>query len=156
MNWTVLVAYCIIDDLLKTLGHRDDPQSKTPASVILTLWVLAALAFAEKHKHALAYAQEQALFSFIPSRSRFSRRLHSLAPWIPLLLPLGKALWEQLSAVEYYILPSLRTPRSARRKYATTPYPCGSGKTFGLPVPAWRPPANTAATFRANAATSMG
>jgi hypothetical protein len=53
MNWTVLVAYCIIDDLLKTLGHKDDPQSKTPASVVLTLWILAALAFAGKHKHAL-------------------------------------------------------------------------------------------------------
>jgi hypothetical protein len=61
MNWTVLVAYRIIDDLLKTLGHRDDPQSKTPASVVLTLWVLASLAFAGKYKHALAYAQEQAL-----------------------------------------------------------------------------------------------
>lgn len=64
MNWAVLVAYCIIDDLLKT-----------SASVILTL----ALAFAGKHKHALTYAREQALFSFIPSRSRFSRRLRNLA-----------------------------------------------------------------------------
>nr|WP_241476948.1 hypothetical protein [Meiothermus ruber] len=53
MNWTVLVAFCIIDDLLKTLGHKDDPQSKPPASVVLTLWILAALAFAGKHKHAL-------------------------------------------------------------------------------------------------------
>lgn len=56
MNWTVLVAFCIIDDLLKT-----------PASVVLTLWMLAALAFAGKHKHALIYAKEQGLFSYIPS-----------------------------------------------------------------------------------------
>jgi len=110
MDWTVLVAYCIIDDLLKTLGHKDDPQSKTPASVVLTIWVLAALAFAGKHKHALAYAKEQSLFSFIPSRSRFSRRLHNLAHWIPLLLPLGRALWEQLSSVEHYILDTLPLP----------------------------------------------
>jgi len=34
MNWTVLVAFCIIDDLLKTLGHKDDPQRKTPARVV--------------------------------------------------------------------------------------------------------------------------
>jgi hypothetical protein len=40
MNWTVLVAFCIIDDLLKALGHKDDPQSKTPASVVLTIWIL--------------------------------------------------------------------------------------------------------------------
>lgn len=28
MNWTVLVAFCIIDDLLKTLGHKDDPTPR--------------------------------------------------------------------------------------------------------------------------------
>ncbi len=88
----------------------DDPQSKTPASVVLTLWILAALAFAGKHKHALIYAKEQGLFSYIPSPSRFSRRLHSLSDWIPLLLPLSKALWEQLSSVEYYILDTLPLP----------------------------------------------
>ena len=43
MTWTIVVAYCIIDDLLNLLGHRDDPQSKTPASVVLTVWILAAL-----------------------------------------------------------------------------------------------------------------
>jgi hypothetical protein len=35
INWTILVACCIMDDLLKTLAHHDDPQSKTPASVVL-------------------------------------------------------------------------------------------------------------------------
>jgi len=43
MTWTIVVAYCIVDDLVKVLGHRDDPQSKTPASVVLTIWILAAL-----------------------------------------------------------------------------------------------------------------
>jgi len=33
MTWTIVVAYCIIDDLLNPLGHRDDPQRKTPASL---------------------------------------------------------------------------------------------------------------------------
>lgn len=110
MNWTVLVAFCIIDDLLKTLGHKDDPQSKTPASVVLTLWILAALAFAGKHKHALIYAKEQGLFSYIPSPSRFSRRLHRLSDWIPLLLPLSKTLWEQLASVEHDVLDTFPLP----------------------------------------------
>lgn len=110
MNWTVLVAFCIIDDLLKALGHKDDPQSKTPASVVLTIWILAALFFSGKHKHALAYCKEHALFSFIPSRSRFCRRLHSLSDWIPLLLPLCKTLWEQLSSVEHYVLDTFPLP----------------------------------------------
>lgn len=110
MNWTVLVAFCIIDDLLKALGHKDDPQSKTPASVVLTIWVLAALFFSGKHKHALAYCKEHALFSFIPSRSRFCRRLHSLSHGIPHLLPLCQSLWQHLSSAQHYVLDTFPLP----------------------------------------------
>lgn len=97
MNWTVLVAYCITGDLLKTPGHQHDP----------TLWVLAALAFAGKHKHARACAQEQTLFGCIPSCSRFSPRLHSLAHWIALLMPWAKLYgssdprWSTTSSTPY-------------------------------------------------------
>lgn len=107
MTWTIVVAYCIIDDLLKVLGHRDDPQSKTPASVVLTIWILAALEHGGKYSKALEHCRELGLFSFVPSTSRFNRRLHAVSPLIPLLLPLFKALWQQLSAVEHYILDTL-------------------------------------------------
>lgn len=43
MTWTIVVAYCIVDDLLQAIRHQDDPQSKTPASGVLTIWILAAL-----------------------------------------------------------------------------------------------------------------
>nr|WP_245587597.1 hypothetical protein [Calidithermus chliarophilus] len=85
MTWTIVVAYCIVDDLLKVLGHRDDPQSKTPASVVLTmtLWILAALEHGGRQNKALQRSQELGLFSFVPSRSRFNRRLHALSYLIP-------------------------------------------------------------------------
>jgi prepilin-type N-terminal cleavage/methylation domain-containing protein len=47
--------------------------------VMALVGVLAVLLLANflsaKHKHALACAEAQGLFSFIPSRSRFCRRL---------------------------------------------------------------------------------
>jgi len=119
MTWTIVVAYCIVDDLLKVLGHQDDPQSKTPASVVLSIWILAALehgCFAKqtrlsgKHNKALERCEELGLFSFIPSRSRFNRRLHAVSYLIPLLLPLFKTLWEQLQEVQEYVLDTLPLP----------------------------------------------
>lgn len=107
MTWTIVVAYCIVDDLLKGIGHRDDPQSKTPASVVLTIWILAALEHGGKQNKALERCRELELFSFIPSRSRFNRRLHTLSHLIPLLLVLFKSLWEQLEGAQEYILDTL-------------------------------------------------
>lgn len=104
MTWTIVVAYCIVDDLLKVLGHRDDPQSKTPASVVLTLGILAALEHGGRQNKALERCQELGLFSFVPSRSRFNRRLHALSYLIPLLLPLFKTLWQRPGDIEHYIL----------------------------------------------------
>lgn len=115
MNWTVLVAYCIVDDLVKVLGHRDDPQSKTPASVVLTIWILAALEHGGRQNKALQRCQELGLFSLVPSRSRFNRRLHAVSYLIPLLLPLFKTLWQRLGDIEHSILdtPPLPHPRPA-------------------------------------------
>ena len=110
MTWTIVVAYCIVDDLLKVLGHQDDPQSKTPASVVLSIWILAALEHGGKHNKALERCKELGLFSFIPSRSRFNRRLHAVSYLIPLLLPLFKTLWEQLQEVQEYVLDTLPLP----------------------------------------------
>jgi hypothetical protein len=53
-----IAAFCIIDDLLPLLGHKDDPQTKVPSSVILTLALLAALHFGGNHKKTLAFASE--------------------------------------------------------------------------------------------------
>lgn len=38
---TLTAASYIIDDALKAMEHKDDPQTKVPTSVILTLAILA-------------------------------------------------------------------------------------------------------------------
>ena len=44
-----IAAFCIIDDALQAMGHEDDPQTKVPSSVILTLAILAAMELGGKH-----------------------------------------------------------------------------------------------------------
>ena len=76
----IIAAFCIIDDALQALGYKDDPQAKTPASAILTLAILAAMELGGKHNKALALAKDLRLFTYVPSPSRFNRRLHALYP----------------------------------------------------------------------------
>ncbi|RTH16507.1 transposase, partial [Thermus scotoductus] len=83
----IIAAFCIIDDALQALGYKDDPQAKTPASAILTLAILAAMELGGKHNKALALAKDLRLFTYVPSPSRFNRRLHALYPFF---LPLRK------------------------------------------------------------------
>jgi hypothetical protein len=52
-----IAAFCIIDDALQAMGHKDDPQTKVPSSVILTLAILAAMELGGKHNKALALAK---------------------------------------------------------------------------------------------------
>jgi hypothetical protein len=44
------------------MGHKDDPQAKAPASVILTLAIVAAMELGGKHNKALVLAKDPGLF----------------------------------------------------------------------------------------------
>ncbi|MDM7323942.1 MAG: transposase [Thermus sp.] len=115
-----IVAFCIIDDALKALGHRDDPQAKVPTSVILTLAILASLELGGKHAKALALAKELHLFSHVPSPSRFKRRLHRAKPNLLPLLHLLSPVWQKhhtahSKALDTFPIPvceNIRAPRS--------------------------------------------
>lgn len=105
-----IVAFCIIDDALKALGHRDDPQAKVPTSVILTLAILASLELGGKHAKALALAKELHLFSHVPSPSRFNRRLHRAKPYLLPLLHLLSRVWQKLHTAQSYALDTFPIP----------------------------------------------
>jgi hypothetical protein len=89
-----IAAFCIIDDALQAMGHKDDPQTKVPSSVILTLAILAAMELGGKHNKALALAKDLNLFTHVPSPSRFNRRLHALYPLFLPLLHLLSQVWK--------------------------------------------------------------
>jgi hypothetical protein len=99
-----IAAFCIIDDALQAMGHKDDPQTKVPSSVILTLAILAAMELGGKHNKALALAKDLHLFTHVPSPSRFNRRLHALYPLFLPLLHLLSQVWNNLHQAQAYAL----------------------------------------------------
>ena len=100
----IIDSFCIIDDLLKAMQYRDDLQAKAPASEIIIIAILACQEFGGNMRKALEFVQELRLFSFVPSESRFNRRLHSLRDMLPSIFSLLQAIWERLENCTSYAI----------------------------------------------------
>ena len=94
-------------------------------------------------RKALQWVQALRLFSFVPSESRFNRRLHRLMPLLHALAPLLRAVWESLEACTDYALDTFPMPvceniRANRVVLPPTspPHPgeASSGETTAQPI----------------------
>lgn len=84
----IITVYVVVDEVLKVLAHESDSRAVVSDAEILTVALVAARYFQNRHESALVVLQSQA---YIPrlSLSRFNRRLH--------------ALWSQLWDVSSYL-----------------------------------------------------
>ena len=106
----IIATFCILDDLLHILHHRNDPQAKITDSEILTIAILACQEFGGNMRKALQWVKALHLFSFVPSESRFNRRLHRLMPLLHALAPLFHAMWQHLEPCTDYALDTFPMP----------------------------------------------
>ena len=98
--------YCIVDDLLKAVGHTDDRRRAMTDAEVLTTALLAAHCFGGNTEHARRFLREAGLMPRMLSRSRLCRRLHAVADLAYTLFhQLGAAL-KELSASTNYLLDS--------------------------------------------------
>ena len=88
----VTALYCITDDLLKAISHREDSRRTMCDAEVLTTALTAALYFGGNAEHARRFMRETGLMPRMLSRSRLNRRLHAIAE-------LTYALFHQLGAV---------------------------------------------------------
>src|ERR1700738_2681151 len=114
MNDAVIVPiFVVIDDLMRALGHRTDPRAQTSDSEVLTVATVAACQFANHHERALCVMRALGYLSGALSISRFNRRVHALADWLPLLLDL---LGEVFATGEACVLDSMPVPVCRRAR----------------------------------------
>ncbi len=120
MDDTIVAIYCLCDDLLKALRHRDDPQSRMSDAEVMTTALVAARFFGGSHEHARALLGTPRYVPHMLSKSRFSRRLHRIAPLFQTLFALLGEVWKDLNAASAYIidtspiaaLDTIRIPRA--------------------------------------------
>ena len=97
-----VALYCIVDDLLKAVSHRDDRRRAMTDAEVLTTALLAAHCFGGNVEHARRFLRETGLMPRMLSRSRLCRRLHAVADLAYTLFhQLGAALKELSVSANY-------------------------------------------------------
>lgn len=107
----IITAYCIVDDVLRHLGHKSHPLAGVSDAEVLTVAVVSALYFQNHHERALFVMQGMRYLTKPLSTSRFSRRLHALAQWLEYIVELVCSLF---SDGEAYIIDSIPVPACKR------------------------------------------
>ena len=115
-----LAIYCLIDDLLKAMQHREDARCEVSDAEVVTIALCAMLWFGGNFERSRSFLHSSGLMPRMLSRSRLSRRLHGLADLVQLVFhQLGQVL-KELNAESRYALDSfplavcdnIRIPRS--------------------------------------------
>ncbi len=109
MDDTITTIYCLCDEFLKAIGHRDDPQARLSTAEVMTVALVAAAFFGGNVEQARRFLSE---YGYVPaqiSKGRFNRRLHAIEP----------ELWRGL----FSVLAGVFKQRNAQGTYAVDSLP---------------------------------
>ena len=120
MDEKIIAIFCLCDDLLKSIHHRESPQCQMNDAEVMTTALVAALFFRGKHESARAMLKQYGYIPPMLSKSRFSRRLHRVKAIFVTLFDLLGYTWKILNTSSTYIIDSvpiavcdnIRLPRS--------------------------------------------
>lgn len=74
----IVCFYCLCEDLLRAIGHKDDPQTKMSTAEVMTLALISVEMFGGNYELTRLHCKQHKYFEFILSQSRFIRRLHAI------------------------------------------------------------------------------
>ncbi len=102
MEKEVITIYCIIDDTLKPIGIKDNPQAKMSSSEILTTAVISCIYFGGNFRNALSFMSNYC--SYVLRESRFHRKLKTINEKFPYIFEIIIQIIKQipLSNIEEY------------------------------------------------------
>ncbi len=110
MDTEIITVYCIIDDMLKTQKHRQDPQCQMSDAEVMTTAIVAMQYFSGNYTQARTFLQEQGYIPRMLGASRFSRRLHRIKHLFLTLFALLGEHWKALNTESIYSIDSFPIP----------------------------------------------
>ncbi len=121
MDIQMIAIYCLGDDILKAMPHREDPQRHMSDAEVMTTAIVAALFFGGNLEASRRFLQAHGYMPRMVSKSRFHRRRQRLKPLFltrfNLLGEHGKALHaDSISVIDTFPIPVWDTLRIARAK----------------------------------------
>ncbi len=98
----IIALYCIVDDLLQGINHREDRRRKVSDSEVITTALVSALYFGGHQDNARQFMKMTRLVPLMLDKSRFNRRLHNISDLLfSLFYHIGHLLKTVAGASEY-------------------------------------------------------
>ena len=100
----IIGIYCIVDDILKGIGHAEDGRRKISDSEVITTALVSALYFGGHLDNGRGFMKMSKLIPGMLDKSRFNRRLHKVAELVfSIFWQIGHELKSMAGASEYVI-----------------------------------------------------
>jgi Transposase DDE domain len=100
----IIRIYCIVDDILKSIGHPEDSRRKVSDSEIITTALVSGLYFGGHLDNSRGFMKMTKLVPEMLDKSRFNRRLHQLSELLfSMFYQIGHYLKSMAGASEYVI-----------------------------------------------------
>lgn len=96
MDTQIILVYCLCDDMLKAMQHREDTQCRMSDAEVMTVAVVAALHFRGNFALAGRMLASHGYLRIMLDKGRFSRRVQRIKP---LFLTLFACLGEHFKAM---------------------------------------------------------
>jgi hypothetical protein len=100
----IIGIYCIVDDILKGIGHYEDSRRRVSDSEVITTAIVSALYFGGHLDNGRGFMKMTGMGPAMLDKSRFNRRLHEVSELIfSMFWQLGHCLKSMAGASEYVI-----------------------------------------------------
>lgn len=110
MDNEILSIYCLCDDLLISVNHRDHPSCLMSSSEVMTVALTAVLYFGGNYALARRWLHKPDLMPVMLGKSRFSRRLYRVEHHFMLLFYLLAEVWKVNSERQIYLIDTFPVP----------------------------------------------
>ncbi len=100
----IISVYCIVDDILKGIGHLEDCRRKVSDSEVITTALVSALYFGGHLDNGRGFMKMTGMVPEMLDKSRFNRRLHQVSEIVlSIFWQLGHVLKSMAGASSYVI-----------------------------------------------------
>lgn len=80
INDTVTTIYCLCEEFLKAMHHRDDPQVRLSTAEVMTVPLVASSFFGANIDKTRRFLHEHGYIKKMISKSHLNRRIHAIEP----------------------------------------------------------------------------
>lgn len=110
MDNEIVTIYCLCDDILKAMNHKEDVQQKMSDSEVMTTAIVAVIYYGGNFEKARKMMSAPEYIPKMLSRSRFNRRLHQVEPMLLELFEVLGESWKTLNSESIYSIDSFPVP----------------------------------------------